>query len=218
MPETFRDNVEIKNNGSVALKNVDNVICLEMIGNIHNKYEFGRKLFCNGLIALTPEKANHNSESDPDSLNQPIIVSPPESQILPDSASLGLSIPATESSVSSSSRLSLPGLSSNDFSSESELVRRYSLSLQDRPPACSLAADILSTRQSLLSEIKDLNEQLSEFGSCVSDFSGDEVDDDDKRNTAKRKASRTPIKSDKNLKKAALATDWYDRVEEESRN
>ena len=92
------------------------------------------------------------------------------------------------------------------------------MSLQDRPPACSLAADILSTRQSLLSEIKDLNEQLSEFGSCVSDFSGDEVDDDDKRNTAKRKASRTPIKSDKNLKKAALATDWYDRVEEESRN
>ena len=162
-------------------------------------------------IFITSEK------TDPDPFhNLPMIVSPPESQIL--SSSLRESIPVAEVSVSSSSRLSLPGLSSNDFSSGSELVRRYSLSLKDRPPACSLAADIMNTKQSLLSEIRDLNDQLSEFGSCVSDISGDEMDSDDKKITVKRKASKTPIKSDEKLKKATLVTDWYDRVVEESVN
>ena len=219
MPENFRDTAEIKNNGSVALKNLDNAVCLDMIANIHNKFEFGRRLFCNGFIALTPEKADLSEEVIPDQVpKQPLIVSPPETQILPASPSLVVSIPAVEGSVSTSSRLSLPGLSSNDFSSGSELVRRYSLSLKDRPPACSLAADILSTRQSLLSEMRELTDQLSEFGSCVSDISGDEVDGDEKNKPAKRKASRTPIKSDEKLKKAALVTDWYDRVVEELDN
>ena len=90
------------------------------------------------------------------------------------------------------------------------------MSLKDRPPACSLAADIMNTKQSLLSEIRDLNDQLSEFGSCVSDISGDEMDSDDKKITVKRKASKTPIKSDEKLKKATLVTDWYDKVVEES--
>ena len=216
MPENFRDSAEIKNNGSVVLKNLDNVVCLDMIGNIHNKFEFGRRLFCNGVIALTPEKVDHCEITDSDPIpKQPVIFPAPESQILP--SSLVVSMPGVENSVStsSSSRLSLPGLSSNDFSSGSELVRRYSLSLKDRPPACSLAADILNTKQSLLSEIRDLNDQLSEFGSCVSDISGDEMDGGDKISTAKRKASRTPLKSDEKLKKAALVTDWYDRVVEE---
>ena len=92
------------------------------------------------------------------------------------------------------------------------------MSLKDRPPAGSLAADILSTRQSLLSEMRELTDHLSEFGSCVSDISGDEVDGDEKNKPAKRKASRTPIKSDEKLKKAALVTDWYDRVVEELDN
>ena len=76
----------------------------------------------------------------------------------------------------------------------------------------------MNTKQSLLSEIRDLNDQLSEFGSCVSDISGDEMDSDDKKITVKRKASKTPIKSDEKLKKATLVTDWYDRVVEESVN
>ena len=36
------------------------------------------------------------------------------------------------------------------------------------PPAGSIAADILNTRKNLLSDLKDLKEQLSEFDSCVS--------------------------------------------------
>ena len=37
-----------------------------------------------------------------------------------------------------------------------------------------------------------------------------------KKITVKRKASKTPIKSDEKLKKATLVTDWYDKVVEES--
>ena len=63
----------------------------------------------------------------------------------------------------------------------------------------------------MLSEIKDLNEQLSEFGSRVSsDYSDDEVTNDKNKNRAKRKAGKTPIKSNEKLKKPAVVTDWYD--------
>ena len=113
-----------------------------------------------------------------------------------------------ESAVSTSS---LPSLTASDFSSASSLVRRYSWSVSERPPAGSIAADILNTRVSLLSEIKDLNEQLSEFGSRVSsDYSDDEVTNDKNKNRAKRKAGKTPIKSNEKLKKPAVVTDWYD--------
>ena len=100
----------------------------------------------------------------------------------------------------------------HDFSSSNQLVRRYSLSLTEHPPACSIAADIMNTRKSLLADIKDLNDQISEFGSCVSevDTSEDETKADKKRNKGKRKAGKSPIKSVEKLKKQALVPDWYE--------
>ena len=98
------------------------------------------------------------------------------------------------------------------------LVRRYSLSLTDRPPACSIAADIMNTRRSILSEIRDLNDQLSEFGSCVSeqsDSSGDESGEQLKSFRSKRKAGKSPLKSDEKLKKPALVTDWYENCQDD---
>ena len=47
-----------------------------------------------------------------------------------------------------------------------ELVRRHSIGI----PSGSIASEILNTRKSLLTDIRDLQEQLSDFGSCVSDI------------------------------------------------
>ena len=42
--------------------NIPNVICRVLIENIHNKRNFNRNLFCNGIIPLTPAKAEASSE------------------------------------------------------------------------------------------------------------------------------------------------------------
>ena len=155
LPESKSENVVIRDNGAVTVKNLENAVCLELIENIHNKVGFGKKLFCNGIIALTPEK--DAAIGDTAQTNEQI-----NSQVSPQisSSSLVSAAPTESTSSSTSSWLSL---GPHDFSSSNQLVRRYSLSLSDRPPACSIAADILSTKKSLLSEIKDLGEQLSDF-------------------------------------------------------
>ena len=287
MPESLRGNVEIKNNGSVSLKNADNAICRNLIANIHNKVEFGKKLFCNGFIALTPDKGEQGTTvSTPPPQSRPVVSTPPPqsgpmvpaasppsgpstpaspcqpgpgpastpppqsrpvvstsppqsgptvpaasplsesstpaspSQPGPAPTSPDKTAPAAQplmKSISASSMLSLPGLAPPDFSSSNALVRRYSLSLTDKPPACSIAADILNTRKNILSEIRDLNDQLSEFGSCVSeqsDSSGDESFKEVKSHRSKRKAGKSPLKSDEQNKKPALVLDWYENCKD----
>ena len=70
---------------------------------------------------------------------------------------------------------------SNEHTSNGGVVRRHSLSLQNRtPPRGSLAADILETgsprsdllrTKSMLNDIKYMAEKLSDFGSCLSSSS-----------------------------------------------
>ena len=103
MPESLRENVEIKSNGSVSLKNTDNAICLSLIANIHNKVEFGRKLFCNGFIALTPEKEETGTTAPaPSSQSSPSVPASP-SQVGP---TVPASPPRSQPSVTTASLLS----------------------------------------------------------------------------------------------------------------
>ena len=74
-----------------------------------------------------------------------------------------------------------------EHTSTTDLVRRHSMSLLDRtPPGGSLADELLSTQvsrpgflkaKSMLADLKDMDDRLSEFGSCKSTSSesgGDE--------------------------------------------
>ena len=56
LPESNTENVVIKSNGHVTIGKLDNEVCRVLIGNIHNQKHFDRKLYCNGIIPLTPEK------------------------------------------------------------------------------------------------------------------------------------------------------------------
>ena len=56
LPEANKESVLIRPNGLVSINNIENKTCLDLITNIHSKKFFGRKLFCNGVIPLTPEK------------------------------------------------------------------------------------------------------------------------------------------------------------------
>ena len=273
LPDKLKECVEIKGSGVVSIKNIDNQVCMKMIKNIHNQISFGKKLFCNGLIALTPEKDSGLADtqvqaavvptagpqerpstptlpaSSPSTAGRPVrsptrgpaqSLAPPDTQVQaaavptaetqerPSTPTLPASSPSTagrpgrsptrgpaqslappELSVSTPI-VSLPESSSTELT-VSPFLRRYSCSLLDSPRSGSLAADILNTRKNLLSEIRDLQDQLSEFDSCrseQSDSSGDESENK-KVKQSKRKAGKTPIKSDEKNKKANL--DWFEK-------
>ena len=56
LPEAMKENITINNSGTVYIRNLDNSQCLALIDSIHWKRNFGRKLYCNGYVPLTPEK------------------------------------------------------------------------------------------------------------------------------------------------------------------
>ena len=61
LPALNMDAIAIKPNGIVTVKNLENSVCLALISALHNQKHFGRKLFCNGIIPLTPEKVGAES-------------------------------------------------------------------------------------------------------------------------------------------------------------
>ena len=226
LPENLKDSVEIKSNGSVAISNLGNEECLQLVKNIHNQFHFGKRLFCNGFIPLTPEKETVAVTKTPEKEAEAVSETPekedeavaenhtPANTRSQESPASGFQV---VSGTLSDSASSLPGilLPEAEESSVSALVRRYSLSLPAQPPSCSFAADIMNTNKSLLSDIKDIKDQLSDFGSCVSEQSDSSSDESERytlveRKEAKRKAGKTPIKSDEKLKKANL--DWFEKA------
>ena len=223
LPESLKENAVIKPNGNVTIRNLENPVCLNLIDQIHNKKHFGKKLFCNGIVPLTPEKLEPD-ETDP---NIPVIPVPPA---LP-----SVSEPPTAPQlIVASPEHFLPAhidqIDNPIPLANIDLVRRHSLSLRSPPPE-SIASQILKTgtgtpssferTKSLLSDLRGLKEQLSDFGSCrsslslytSSESSGDESEEGFNssigkargfKNKTKRKAGKTPIKED-NVKKANTA-------------
>lgn len=235
LPETHKESVLIKSNGVVTIKNLDNAVCLKLIENIHNKKHFNRKLFCNGIIPLTPEKPATSSAGAPATANSPPARSPPanvsqsEANLVTTTSTLITStsapvytqtVTSPPSAVSVSPTMSYAGslvhFGEDLHASNMEFTRRHSLSMRS-PPFGSVAREILYSSapstapslvktRSILSEIKQMSQQLSDFGSCVSSLSSSSEGDDDseknkKKNKNKRKSSKSPPERTYFLKK-----------------
>ena len=56
LPDDKKEDVVIKTDGVVMIRNLDNTISNQLIEALHGQINFGRKLFCNGVIPLTPLK------------------------------------------------------------------------------------------------------------------------------------------------------------------
>ena len=86
------NDVEVKPNGTVFVKNINGSLCSILINNLHNQRHLGRKLFCNGIVPLTPEKVS------------PIVstAAEPGSSVSPTVAPR-VTIPATESTSATNS-------------------------------------------------------------------------------------------------------------------
>ena len=238
LPDNKKDSITFNNNGGVMIKDLENSECKALIEFIHGKKHFGQTMFCNGFIPLTPEKqldqCNRGSPiiqsetplpPQPPSVvqNKPVITQQsPELELITSDSS-----PNTEGNslhqerFQSSSQVMTTGF--NGFLSNQEVTRRHSISLIDRtPPPRSLAAEILggstslAATKSLLTQIHDLQDSLSDFNSCKespscssssSDEGGGDLKDSSKVNyktmnekkrekKRKRKAAQTPPKEE----------------------
>ena len=232
LPETAKDSVLIKANGHVTVKNLENDVCMTLIENIHNKKNFNRKLFCNGIIPLTPEKPLPSSVPTPQvsatttattTPTAPATVAcslahgppahdPPASDTVVTKETSAPAVTPTMTSPASSVEVSPTQFSAGSLThiigdqsflpteNDEAFLRRHSLSLRT-PPHGSLAKDILYSAPSflktrnILSEIKQMSEHLSDFGSCVSSTSASEEENDvgwKSKKKKKRKSSRSP--------------------------
>ena len=59
LPETYKDNISIKSNGTVIINQLQSQECEILIAAIHTKTSFGRRLYCNGVVPRTPDKPAH---------------------------------------------------------------------------------------------------------------------------------------------------------------
>ena len=171
-----------------------------MIKLIHGKKYYSQRMYCNGMVLLTPEK-------EPMVGAVPVLdttpVTGPEVELVQEGATAKNE--EFERGIYSVPTLISPLPSPNwpTFDNE-DLSRRKSLSLFNQTPhQDSLAAELLGINrqnsQSLISHIRDLAESLSDFNSCVS-FSNSEGSDNEaqpnRREVKKRKRKKTPIKEE----------------------
>ena len=56
LSEDHKDDISIRHNGSVIIKNLQSMEFETLIAAIHNQVNFGRRLYCNGVIPRTPDK------------------------------------------------------------------------------------------------------------------------------------------------------------------
>ena len=196
LPSTSKDNVLIRSNGIVSIKDISNHICKVLIGNIHNKRAFNRNLFCNGIIPLTPAKPDQDPSTSTSPATQGALSGGPAGSD-PSLAyeNVQPADPTLIAPAVSGKLVAIPPTSAPDVPAQPtdpsiivqessvppktpEMARRHSLSLRT-PPRGSLAdelinnstgASLLKTR-SLLSDLKEMSDRLSDFGSCLSSSS-----------------------------------------------
>ena len=154
------------------IRDLDNSECLKLINNLHGQIYFSKKLYCNGVVALTPEKESAKSPNlseDPSELSteDALLTTTVNDNIVNCLNSDPLPLQAPPNLLSPLSSPQWPIYERN------ELARRHSLSLLNRTPTRgSLAAELLdlnvkqpSQTETLLAHVKDLTESLSEFNS-----------------------------------------------------
>ena len=210
LAETHKESIMIKTNGTVMINNLQSSECQVLITAIHNKTSFGRRLYCNGIIPLTPDKPD---QQPPISLPNTVQPPTPLSPLSPNTFSQDINTIGARSIIPDT-----PDVLHMQLSND-QLVRRHSLSLRS-PPAGSVAEEILGTAtanqvhhyakaRTILSGLKEMSERFL----TQSDLSSSGTDSDDRgykvqkiknKKSAKHRLSVSP-KSESCVKKQNTA-------------
>ena len=142
LPEENKDNVQVNSNGVVIIRELDNTACLNLIKNIQGKIHYSRKMYCNGIVALTPLKTNIMDVSSESKLQAE------SSTVVSKEIDFSEDVhAATEEFHQRPIPKTLSPLKSPTWPSCNvrDLARRHSLSLLDgTPPSNSLAEELLN--------------------------------------------------------------------------
>ena len=185
------DDVSFKSNGTIIIKELTTDICKQMIDNLHGQIFMGKKVFCNGLVALTPNK---NVTPVVENSSSSTCTSDQMKTFLPECPEVPLRViqssPCSSTENGSSSDIEQFLNEQDQEKNDEEFIRRHSLSMRS-PHKGSLGAEILDINKKrssldkandLLSEVKKLSARLSEYESCAStddDCEKEEADNDD---------------------------------------
>ena len=164
------------------MKNISHECCQQIITSLHNKHHLGRKIYCNGIISISPEKEvpsnpnNNKSTSDSASMLQedqvPCISDIPS--VLPSNiTNLGVSHDI-EMFVSDHQQI----ITNTDFVETVDKNRTQT--------------------KALLNEVKKMTTRISEYGSCIS---SDDSKVDDLTNDASETAGFETMNAKKRRKK-----------------
>ena len=67
LPAQNMNEIVIHSHGAVTIKNIENTVCKTLIQKLHMQTFFGKKVFCNGIIPLTPDKPVQPQHATPSS-------------------------------------------------------------------------------------------------------------------------------------------------------
>ena len=209
LPAGKADNITINSRGTAVVRNLENSECLLLIEAIHGKRNFDKKLYCNGIVPLTPEKIGDSgpghteasgspsadsselatsSSRQSESSALPALIDPDHSKQPVNKESLPVMPDFESSKPDNFSSVSAADIFRDIFTDNRDIVRRHSLSIIDRsPPVNSLAAEILASRstlsslasKSILPNIADIQDTLSDFNSCIESTGESSEDEED---------------------------------------
>ena len=155
LPDSCKDNVSIKDNGTVIIEFLENETCCALISAIHNKPGLdNRRMFCNGIVPRTPDK-NVNQEVLSNDQDQQVDDINPESTAIisasnPEIITTSNTVPVPVSPMSPNTFIQqyseTPDLNFLQLTGN-DLARRNSLSLRS-PPHGSLAEDLIMSDNS----------------------------------------------------------------------
>ena len=178
------------------MSNLEPDICETLISALHNQQHFGKKIYCNGLISLTPEKipecnpvvTERSSQASTSTASSNCVIQNPDIPIIKETlanvhapdltpltnigtcADIDNFVKENEEYVRRHSFSDI----ANFVKENEEFVKRHSLSLRQRtPPRNSVAEEILNSSsidkaKILLSQVRDMKAKLSEYETCES--------------------------------------------------
>ena len=64
LPESQTESIHFSSSGSIQIKDLDNTVCTTLITALHRTSFENKRIFCNGIIQLTPEKRAEQAETE----------------------------------------------------------------------------------------------------------------------------------------------------------
>ena len=203
LSQSKADNITLNEKGTAVIRGLDNPECLDLIAAIHGTRHFGRKLYCNGIVALTPEKIDDLETTKASSSSYAA-----ETFFSSDAAPAPTTpVEETQTDLTKNFVPQIDIGSSNlekfdsSFLSAPQLVRRHSLSILDRsPPPNSLAAQLLASSnltrissKTILSDIANIRDSISDFNSCIESVEESSQSSEGEKTEGEKKGIENPI-------------------------